>query len=33
VKNIWQFLRQSWLSSRVFKSYDDIVDHRCDAWN
>jgi hypothetical protein len=21
------------LSNRVFKSYDDIVDHRCYAWN
>jgi putative transposase len=23
----------NWLSNRVFKSRDDIVDHRCDAWN
>src|SRR4051812_19808103 len=33
VENIWQFLRQNWLSSRVFASYRDIVDHCCDAWN
>ena len=33
VENIWQFMRQNWLSNRVFKSYDDIVDHCCDAWN
>ena len=33
VENIWQFLRDNWLSSRVFASYADIVDHCCDAWN
>ena len=32
-ENIWQFMRQSWLSNRVFKSYDNIVDHCCYAWN
>jgi hypothetical protein len=26
-------MRQNWLSNRVFKSYDDIVDHCCYAWN
>jgi hypothetical protein len=26
-------MRDNWLSNRVFKSYDDIVDHCCDAWN
>jgi hypothetical protein len=26
-------LRDNWLSSRVFGSYRDIVDHCCDAWN
>ncbi len=25
--------RANWLSNRVFKSYDDIVDHCCYAWN
>ena len=30
-ENVWQFLRDNWLSNRVFKSYDDIVDHCCDA--
>lgn len=29
-ENIWQF---DWLSNRIFKSYDDIVDHCGDAWN
>jgi hypothetical protein len=34
VKKIsWQFMRQNWLSNRVFKSFDDIVDHCCYAWN
>ena len=33
VENIWQFMRDNWLSNRVFKSYKDIVDHCCDAWN
>ena len=32
VENLWQFMRQNWLSNRVFKSYEDIVDHCCDAW-
>ena len=29
VENVWQFMRDNWLSNRVFKSYDDIVDHCC----
>ena len=33
VENVWQFMRDNWLSSRVFKSYDDILDHCCFAWN
>ena len=32
-ENIWQYMRQNWLSNRVFKSYKDILDHCCDAWN
>ena len=32
-ENVWQFLRENWLSNRVFASYDDIVEHCCDAWN
>ena len=32
VENIWQFMRGNWLSNRVFKSYEDIVDHCCYAW-
>ena len=33
VENVWQFMRDNWLSNRVFSSYDDIVDHCCEAWN
>lgn len=32
-ENIWQFIRQNWLSNRVFKTYDDIVALSCEAWN
>lgn len=32
-ENTWQFMRDNWLSNRVFKSYDDILDHCCYAWN
>ena len=32
-ENLWQFMRDNWLSNRIFKSFDDIVDHCCDAWN
>ena len=32
-ENVWQFMRDNWLSNRVFESYYDIVDHCCDAWN
>ena len=33
VENIWQFIRDNWLSNRVFRSYEDIVALCCDAWN
>ena len=32
-ENIWQYLRQTYLSNRVFPTYKDIVDAACDAWN
>jgi hypothetical protein len=32
-ENIWQYLRQTYLSSRVFPTYDGIADAACDAWN
>lgn len=31
-ENIWQFLRQTYLSRRIFKNYEDIVDWACRAW-
>jgi transposase len=33
VENVWQFMRDNWLSNRIFKSCDDILDHCCFAWN
>ena len=33
VENVWQYLRQNWLSNRVFDTHDDILDAGCDAWN
>ena len=32
-ENVWQFMRDNWLSNRVFKSCEDILDHCCHAWN
>ena len=32
-ENVWQYLRQTYLSNRVFDSYDAIIDAACDAWN
>jgi hypothetical protein len=33
MENVWQFMRDNWLSNRVFQAYHDIVDHCCHAWN
>ena len=33
VENIWQYLRDNWLSNRVFRSFEEIVDLSADAWN
>lgn len=33
VENVWQFMRDNWLSNHIFETYDGIVDHCCDAWN
>jgi putative transposase len=32
-ENVWQFLRQTRLSNRIFEGYDDIVTAACGAWN
>lgn len=31
VENVWQFMRYNWFFSRVFESYDDLVDHCFEA--
>lgn len=33
VENLWQFLRQTYLSNRTFETYLDILDAACKAWN
>lgn len=33
VENVWQFMRENWLSNRVFVSYRDIIEHCANAWN
>ena len=33
VENVWEYLRQNWLSHRVWDGYDAIVDACCDAWD
>jgi transposase len=33
VENVWQFMRDNWLSNRIFQSYGTILDHCCEAWN
>ena len=32
-ENIWQFLRQNYLTGRIFETYDEIVDASCETWN
>jgi len=33
VENIWQYMRDNWLSNRIFENLEAIVDACCDAWN
>jgi hypothetical protein len=33
VENVWQYLRQNWLSNTVFENYHAIVDAACNAWS
>jgi transposase len=33
MENVWQFMRDNWLSNRVFRDHDEIVDHCCHHWN
>ena len=32
-ENVWQFMRDTWLSNRVFDDTDALLDHCCEAWN
>src|SRR5215471_2983007 len=32
-ENVWQYLRQTYLSNRVFRDYDDVVEASSSAWN
>jgi transposase len=31
-ENIWQYLRQTYLSNRIFDGYDEIIAACCEAW-
>jgi hypothetical protein len=33
VENVWQYLRQTWLSNRMFDTYEVIIEAACEAWN
>lgn len=33
VEMVWQYMRQNWLSNRIFEDYDAILDAASDAWN
>ena len=33
VENIWQYMRDNWLSNLLFKSHNEIVGHCCISWN
>jgi transposase len=32
-ENIWEYLRKNKLSNRFYRTYDDIVEACCEAWN
>ena len=32
-ENVWQYMRQSYLSNQVFRDYDDVVEASSLAWN
>jgi hypothetical protein len=33
MENVWQFMRDNWLSNRIIADNDDIVRHGCFSWN
>ena len=32
-ENVWQYMRDNWLSNRVFDNDNALLNHCCDAWN
>lgn len=32
MENIWQFMRDNWLSNTIFETYEEIIEHCCKAW-
>ena len=33
VENVWQYMRENWLSNRIFASHQQILETCCEAWN
>ena len=33
IEQVWQWLKQKWLSNRAYRDYEAIVDACCEAWN
>jgi transposase len=33
IENVWQFVRDNWVFNPILRSYEDMLDHRSDAWN
>jgi transposase len=33
IERVWLYLRERFLSHRLWPTYDDIIDACCDAWN
>jgi len=33
IEQVWQYIKQKWLSNRCFKDFDSIVQAASDAWN
>lgn len=33
MEQVWQYMKQHWLSNRCYKDYDEIVEVACQAWN
>jgi transposase len=33
MENVWQFTRDNWLSNRVLRGHDEIVEHCCRHWS